>query len=64
MDTTRLQELYEEAGRPGARAFRTLARRKGEDVSTQQAQQFVAQQSSAQVLSLAMSPLPPSNAHS
>ena len=49
MDTTRLQELYEEAGRPGARAFRPLARRKGEDVSTQQAQQFVAQQSSAQV---------------
>jgi len=45
----RLQSLYEEAGRPGARAFRTYARRKGEDINTQEAQQFVAGQSTAQV---------------
>ena len=45
----RLQSLYEEAGRPGARAFRTYARRKGEDITTQEAQQFVAGQATAQV---------------
>ena len=45
----RLQALYEEAGKPGARAFRTYARRKGEDLTSTEAQQFVAQQASGQV---------------
>jgi len=50
MDTARLQTIYEESGRPGARAFRTAARKKGANITTQEAQQFVAQQSTAQVL--------------
>ena len=50
MDTARLQQIYEESGRPGARAFRTAARRAGANITTQEAQQFVAQQSTAQVL--------------
>ena len=45
----RLQTLYEEAGRPGARAFRTFARRKGENITSTEAQQFVAGQATAQV---------------
>ena len=45
----RLQALYEEAGKPGARAFRTYARRRGEDLTSTEAQQFVAQQASGQV---------------
>ena len=45
----RLQQLYEDAGRPGARVFRTYARRKGEDLTTQEAQQVVAGQATAQV---------------
>ena len=45
----RWQRLYEEAGKPGARAFRTYARRKGESITTQEAQQFVAQQAQGQV---------------
>ena len=46
----RLQTIYEESGRPGARAFRTAARKKGENITTQEAQHFVAQQGTAQVL--------------
>ena len=45
----RLQALYQEAGKPGARAFRTYARRRGEDLTSTEAQQFVAQQAEAQV---------------
>ena len=45
----RLQLLFEEAGKPGARAFRTYARRKGEELTSTEAQQFVAQQASGQV---------------
>ena len=45
----RLQTLYDEAGRPGARVFRTFARRKGENITSSEAQQFVAKQSTAQV---------------
>ena len=45
----RWQTLYEEAGKPGARAFRTFARRNGEDITTLEAQQFVSQQASGQV---------------
>ena len=50
MDTARLQTIYDESGRPGARAFRTAARRAGVAITTQEAQQFKAQQSTAQVL--------------
>ena len=45
----RWQALSEEAGKPGARAFRTYARRRGEDITATEAQQFVAQQASGQV---------------
>jgi len=45
-----LQRIYEEAGRPGARALRTRARREGTNVTTREAQDFVAQQSNSQVL--------------
>ena len=45
----RLQVLYDEAGRPGARAFRTFARRKGENITNSESQQFVAGQATAQV---------------
>jgi glycerol kinase len=45
----RWQELYEGAGKPGARVFRTFARRKGEDITASEAQQFVSQQSTIQV---------------
>ncbi len=45
----RLQSLCEEAGRPGARVFRTHARRKGEDLTTAAARQIVAGQATAQV---------------
>ena len=45
----RLQEIYEQGGRPGARAFRTLARREGENITTLEAQEFVRQQPTAQV---------------
>ena len=50
MDTARLQTIYDESGRPGARAFRTAARKGGQNITTQEAQQFVAQQGTAQVL--------------
>ena len=45
----RRRELYEEAGKPGARVFRTFARRKGEDITASEAQQFVSQQATSQV---------------
>ena len=45
----RWQALFEEAGKPGAKAFRTYARRRGEDITSTEAQQFVAQQASGQV---------------
>jgi glycerol kinase len=45
----RWQELCEEAGKPGARVFRTFARRKGEDITASEAQQFVSQQATNQV---------------
>ena len=50
MATARLQTIYEESGRPGARAFRTAARRGGENITQAEAQQFVSGQSNAQVL--------------
>ena len=45
----RWQRLYEDAGKPGARAFRTYARRRGEDMTSTEAQEFVAQQATGQV---------------
>mgnify|MGYP000019669810 FL=1 len=45
----RWQAIFEDAGKPGARAFRTSARRKGEDITVTQAQHFVAQQASGQI---------------
>ena len=49
MDTARLQTIYEDSGKPGARAFRTAARKKGENITTQEAQQFVKKQAQGQV---------------
>ena len=46
----RLQQLYEDAGRPGARAFRTYARQRGEQLTQLEAQQFVGGQAGRQVL--------------
>ena len=45
----RLQQIYEDAGAPGARAFRDSARRAGIDISAAESKAFVAQQSSRQV---------------
>ena len=45
----RLQQLYDDAGGPGARAFRDTARRAGIDISAAEPKAFVAQQSSRQV---------------
>ena len=45
----RLQTIFEEAGRPGARRFRTAARRRGENLTSAEAREFVSQQSTAQV---------------
>ena len=45
----RWQALYEEAGRPGARAFRTFARKKGEDITSSEALELVKKQASGQV---------------
>ena len=50
MDAANLQRIYDESGRPGARSFRTAARRQGANITTQEAQQFVARQSTSQVL--------------
>ena len=50
MDAANLQRIYNESGRPGARTFRTEARRKGVQITQREAQQFVAQQSTSQVL--------------
>ena len=45
----RLQKLFEEAGKPGAARFRTFARQKGENITQQEAQEFVGRQSERQV---------------
>ena len=49
MDNTRLQQIYDNAGRPGAQAFRDSARRAGIQISAAEARAFVAQQSEGQV---------------
>ena len=45
----RLQEIYDESGRPGASAFRFAVRRAGLDISERGAKEFVARQSVGQV---------------
>ena len=44
-----MQQIYDGAGAPGARAFRDSARRAGIDISAAESKAFVAQQSSRQV---------------
>ena len=45
----RLQEIYDDQGRPDAEAFRFAARRKGLEISEADARAFVAKQSIGQV---------------
>ena len=45
----RLHTIYEEAGAPGANAFRDSARRAGIDITTAESRAFVAQHSGRQV---------------
>ena len=45
----RLQDIYDEQGRPGAEAFRFAVRRKGLEISEADAKAFVAKQSIGQV---------------
>ena len=49
MDIDRLQEVYDNEGRPGGQAFRDAARRSGLQISAAEARAFVAQQSEGQV---------------
>ena len=44
-----MQTIYEEAGAPGAKAFRDSARRAGIDITAAESRAFVAQQSGRQV---------------
>ena len=45
----RLQEIYDDQGRPGAESFRFAVRRKGLEISEADAKAFVAKQSIGQV---------------
>ncbi len=49
MDSDRLQQIYDEAGRPGAQAFRFQVRRAGLQISDAEAKAFVAQQATGQI---------------
>ena len=49
MDETRIQRIYDDAGRPGAQAFRFAVRRAGLQISEAEARAFVSRQSSGQV---------------
>ena len=49
MDNNRLQQIYDDAGRPGVQAFRFAARRAGMQISEAEAKAFVAKQSTGQV---------------
>ena len=49
MEETRLQRIYDDAGRPGAQAFRFAVRRAGLQMSEAEARAFVSRQSSGQV---------------
>ena len=49
MDSARLQKIYDDAGRPGAQAFRFAVRRAGLQVSEAEAKAFVAAQATGQI---------------
>jgi hypothetical protein len=49
MDNARLQQIYDDAGRPGAQAFRFAVRRAGLQISEVEAKAFVAQQATGQI---------------
>mgnify|MGYP001275436130 FL=1 len=49
MDETRLQRIYDDAGRPGAQTFRFAVRRAGLQISDASARAFVSRQNSGQV---------------
>ena len=49
MDTIRLQQIYDDTGRPGVQAFRFAARRAGLQISDSEAKAFVAKQSTGQI---------------
>ena len=49
MDTERLQQIYDDAGRPGVQAFRFAVRRAGGTINEVEAKAFVAKQSTGQI---------------
>ena len=49
MDRARLQQIYDDAGRPGAQAFRFAVRRAGLQISDAESKAFVAQQATGQI---------------
>ena len=49
MDVDRLQQIYDDAGRPGVQAFRFAVRRAGLQISDAEAKAFVAGQSTGQI---------------
>ncbi len=49
MDRARLQEIYDDAGRPGAQAFRFAVRRAGLQINEAEAKAFVAGQATGQI---------------
>ena len=49
MDNNRLQQIYDDAGRPGAQAFRFAVRRAGLQISDAEAKAFVTKQSTGQI---------------
>ena len=50
MDSNRLQQIYDDAGRSGAQAFRFAVRRAGLQISEAEAKAFVAKQSTGQIV--------------
>ncbi len=49
MDNARLQQIYDDAGRPGAQAFRFAVRRAGLQITDAESKAFVAAQSQGQI---------------
>ncbi len=49
MDNARLQQIYDDAGRPGVQAFRFAVRRAGLQISETEAKAFVARQATGQI---------------
>ena len=49
MDNNRLQQIYDDAGRPGAQAFRFAVGRTGWQISEAEAKAFVARQATGQI---------------